>query len=299
MKWENKIAGVLLAVFSGLSGCEKNITVKQLPYASKLSIQCLLKPGEYPVLYLYRTVPYFDPKITNRDLFVRNAMVDITSPSGTDSMTADSLFNFFTCGMDYFYKGKIKTAANTKYALSIEQDGLSYNASTVTDEAIVQIDSINYVSSFKDIYGDHEGIIVHFKDNPNQENFYRYEMSRIIDSSIYHAASNVHSVCTNGQKFTVMEIGRTVYADKGLNGASLVFTFEPAYTHKKGDIAYLRLESMDKNSFNFYDQLDKQKLAEFNPFVEPVFIKPGQFNNAIGVFGSYVVSDSVKFVYPE
>ncbi len=43
----------------------------------------------------------------------------------------------------------------------------------------------------------------------------------------------------------------------------------------------------------------RQKLAQYNPFVEPVFIIPGQFKDAIGVFGAYAVSDSVLFVYPE
>ncbi|MEO6406376.1 MAG: hypothetical protein ABIY51_00165 [Ferruginibacter sp.] len=58
-------------------------------------------------------------------------------------------------------------------------------------------------------------------------------------------------------------------------------------------------DCVDKNIFNFYDNLDRQKLAQFNPFVEPVFIIPGQFKDAIGVFGAYAVSDSVLFVYPE
>jgi len=60
------------------------------------------------------------------------------------------------------------------------------------------------------------------------------------------------------------------------------------------------LQTVDKNVFNFYDNLDRQKLAQYNPFVEPVFIVPGQFEGkAIGVFGAYAVSDSALFVYPE
>ena len=95
------------------------------------------------------------------------------------------------------------------------------------------------------------------------------------------------------------EVGRTIYSDKNLDGKALTFTFEPNYSHKKDDNAYIRLQSVDKNIFNFYDNLDRQKLAQYNPFVEPVFIIPGQFKNAIGVFGAYAASDSVLFVYPE
>ena len=81
---------------------------------------------------------------------------------------------------------------------------------------------------------------------------------------------------------------------------ALTFVFEPNYSHKRNDSAYIRLQTVDKNIFNFYDNLDKQKLAQYNPFVEPVFIIPGQFGDkAIGVFGAYTISDPVLFIYPE
>ena len=78
-----------------------------------------------------------------------------------------------------------------------------------------------------------------------------------------------------------------------------IFTLLPITILTLSDSDYIRLQSVNKNIFNFYDNLDRQKLAQYNPFVEPVFIMPGQFKNAIGVFGAYVVSDSVLFVYPE
>jgi hypothetical protein len=59
------------------------------------------------------------------------------------------------------------------------------------------------------------------------------------------------------------------------------------------------MQSIDKHKYDFYDQLDRQKLAQYNPFVEPVFLQPMQFANAIGVFGAYVLSDSVQFIYSE
>ncbi|MDE3185146.1 MAG: hypothetical protein KGM16_17180 [Bacteroidota bacterium] len=78
-----------------------------------------------------------------------------------------------------------------------------------------------------------------------------------------------------------------------------IFTLLPITILTLSDSDYIRLQSVNKNIFNFYDNLDRQKLAQYNPFVEPVLIMPGQFKNAIGVFGAYAVSDSVLFVYPE
>lgn len=50
----------------------------------------------------------------------------------------------------------------------------------------------------------------------------------------------------------------------------------------------------------FFDQLEKQKVAQLNPFVEPVFLRDGQFGSkAIGYFSAMNKSNPVTFIYPE
>ncbi|MDP4284392.1 MAG: DUF4249 family protein [Bacteroidota bacterium] len=281
-----------------IMSCEKTITIKQQSYQSKLSIQGLITPGELPKIYINRTVPYFDPKVNTRELTVDNATVTLNNGSTNDMLHFDSAYNYHYCRYDFFYTHAQAIQANTSYSLNITFNGIVYSAQATTNQSKVSITSLNYVQTFKDLYGEHEGIIVGYTDKPGEENFYRYEMGRMIDSSV-HSVDAAKSSCTFGQKYYVKELGRTIYADKNVDGKALTFTFEPNYSHKKGDSAYVRLQSVDKNIFNFYDNLDRQKLAQYNPFVEPVFIIPGQFKNAIGVFGAYAVSDSVLFVYPE
>jgi len=70
-----------------------------------------------------------------------------------------------------------------------------------------------------------------------------------------------------------------------------------AFEYVEDDVTYVFLQSMDKNSAEFYQELDEQFLARVNPFVEPVFLNT-KIDGAIGVFGSVVLSDSVMFVYP-
>jgi hypothetical protein len=277
--------------------CEKQITIKQQPYQSKLSIEGLITPGQTPHIFISRTVPYFDPKVKVRDLIVDNASVTLNDGATLFTLRFDSVFNNQFCYYDYFYGGQQKIEANKIYTLNIVFNGITYTAQATTNQSIVPITSISYLSNFKDLYGEHEGIVVGYTDKPGEQNYYRYEMGRIIDSSVTNGT--VNSVCTFGQKYYVKEIGRTVYSDKNIDGLAVTFTFEPTYSHKMNDSAYIRLQSVDRNIYNFYDNLDRQKLAQFNPFIEPVFIAPGQFKNAIGVFGAYAVSDSVLFVYPE
>jgi len=282
-----------------LFACEKNITVKQLPYENKVSITSLITPGQIPKVYLYKTVPYFDPRQLAGSLFIRTAAVTMKSSNETISFSVDSSYNVVRCDYDYYYTGSEAIKTNTDYTLNIQYNGQLYTATATTNQRKVTIDSIGYVTAFKDVYGEHEGVVVHFKDISGKGDNYRFEMRRIIPDTVIAAGNGAVSYCSIGKQNYITEIGRTVYSDKNIDGGDMSFVFEPAFLHSQGQVAYILLQSIDKNIYTFYDQLDRQKLAQYNPFVEPVFLKPIQFPDAIGVFGAYSLSDSVLFVYPE
>lgn len=293
-----KISIILLGILVFCS-CEKTISIKQQSYTSKLSIQGLITPHQFPQIYINRTVPYFDPKINTRDLTVDKAFVSLNDGINSVQLKFDSSFNLHYCRYDYFYTSTVPIQSNKTYTLLVVFEGINYTANATTSQVKVPINSTDYIPNFKDIYGEHEGVVIKYTDKPGEGDYYRYQMGRLIDSSV-KSVDGVNSKCTGGDKYYVKEIGRVIYSDKNLDGQNLSFAFEPAYDHKKNDQGYLALQTVDKNIFNFYDNLEKQKLAEYNPFVEPVFIIPGQFGDkAIGVFGAYVVSDSTLFTFPE
>lgn len=288
----------LIAVI-GFYACEKDIKIKPIQSKNQLSIECILIPGQIPQLYLQSSVPFFSPNTTPSQLFVRGASVSIIG-SSTDNLVMDSVFDNFRCRWIPFYKGAIPSQVGQTYNLSVTYNGKTYTATTTIDQPKVTISSTSYVAEFHDVYGAHEGVIVNFTDIAGSENFYRYGMSRAIDSSVYGASNLglIHSTCTNGSFFYAREFSRSIYFDKGIDGQNMQVVVEPAYTHGQGDSAFVFVQSLDRNSAEFYDNLDKQKLAQYNPFIEPVFLKT-KIPGCIGVFGSAVVSDSVLFVYPE
>ena len=259
----------------------------------------MLTTGEVPKLYIYRSVPYFDASVSNKSLFIANASVTISSSLGTDVLHIDSVEDLFRCEYQYFFKGQIVTQPNITFSLELIADGKTYTAQTTTDQQATTIASTSYTPVFSDIYGEHEGVIVDYGDVAGQENFYRYQMARIIDSTTTYGEGGIYSICTHGSFFPVLETGRAIYKDANQDGLPQQIVIEPAYKHKAGDIGYIRMQSVDKNAAIFYDQLDRQKLSQFNPFVEPVFLTPIQFPEAIGVFGSYALSDPVQFTFPE
>ena len=286
-----------------MASCEKEIIVNQLPYETRVSIQCALEPGETPTLYMYRTAPYFEQ--TNlKSLFVRNALVVISDSDGKETLYIDSVYNFIKCEYEYFYAGRKPVIANRKYDLSIDWEGRKYTASTVTDPVPVQLVRVEYVSEFFDVYGGHEGVIPVFRDITGRTNYYRYEMYREIDTTMVHAEGDLHSPCIGDSSVMVYEISRSVYSNINYDpGDEIKIVIEPAYTHNdgmEGEEGIVRIQTIDKNIYDFFEQLDRQKLSQRNPFVEPVFLTGKQFGNAaIGYFGAMTRSNPVLFVFPE
>ncbi len=291
----NIIALVVILLFS----CEKEITIVQQPYQEKPSIQCLITPGQYPKLYLNKTLPFLTPPASASEIFIDNATATISGGGDEILLVSNSALDNFYGTVSYFYSGSTKIKENTKYTLKISYNGKAYSANTTTNQRKVQLDSVTYIAQFKDIYGEHEGVVFHFKDKPGELDNYRYEMQRNVDSTTYAINDFKSPVLMGSQKALVVEIGRTMYSDVNFDGGNYSFVMEPAFKHIGGDSAYVFLQNCDHNIFEFYDELDKQKLTQKNPFVEPVFLRTNQFKDAIGVFGSYALSDSVLFIYPE
>ncbi len=295
------LLGLLLIFFILLlAGCDRAITVNPVPYTSKLSIQSLITPGGLPLVSVYRTVPYFDARVSASRLVRRDVVVTFDGPDARETLTLDSAFNWVRCDYDYYYQGRQPVRAGQTYTLAVRADGETFTASATTSQRKATVDSIGYVASYQDVYGDHEGIAVTFTDPPGTGEYYRYQMSRIIPDTVIRAETAI-SFCSIGRPTFVREQGRTIYDDSNTDGSRQTITAEPAFKHKRGQVAYVQLLTVDRNIYLYYNNLDQQKLAQFNPFVEPVYLtRSGQFGpNAVGVFGAYVVSDSVRFVFPE
>jgi hypothetical protein len=298
MKFLTKLT-LALIVLCATQSCQKDVKIKPVQYDSQLSIECILYPGKAPQLFLSKSVAFFNSSTNPSQLFAKGALVTITG-SSVDNLIEDSTFDNFRCRWVPFYKGSVPALAGQTYNLSVTYNGKKYTATTTINQPKVTISAVSYVSSFHDVYGDHEGVIINFDDISGSQNFYRYQMNRMIDSSVYGASNLglIHSNCTNGTFFDITELGRSIYFDKGIDGAAMQFVIEPGFTHILNDTAYVSVQSLNKSAAEFYDNIDKQKLALLNPFVEPVFLKT-QIDGCIGVFGSSVTSDSVQFIYPE
>jgi hypothetical protein len=304
IKMKTFIALAIIIFSFSLYSCEKVITIKPPSYFGKVSIQTMLEPDSLPVVYFNRTVPYFGSDVALGALAIRNAVIKISSSSSTDILHFDSSFSRTYCQYDYYYKGNLPIQLNQAYTLTITSGTDTYTATTSTGLSKATIDSTAYTPSFNDLFGEHEGVIVYFKDLLPQVNYYRYEMTRYVDTSTQLAGPKLPaSACLATDRKDssfVHELGRSVYSGQGQTGQQIKIVIEPAYTHKNGTRGTVYIQTIDKNAYDFFDQLDKQKLAQYNPFVEPVFLRYGQFGSkAIGYFSAMVKSNPAAYIFPE
>lgn len=300
------LKGILILLIGLSFSCQKEIFIPQPPYIGKVSIEGIVEPDSLPIVYLNRTVPYLTGSTNTTDLIIRNALVKISRLGETDILKLDSIYSKVDCRYNYFYKGTIPAKLNTTYTLEITDGPNKYSATATTNLSQVQIDSVGYTATFKDLFGEHEGVITYFKDIDNESNFYRYEMFRKVDSTVRRGEKKLYGSCLANDTIMYRELGRSVYNDQNLEGLQIKIVAEPALSHnavpEKGYYVkgWVRIQSLDKYTYEFYDQIDRQKLGVYNPFVEPTFLKEGQFGKeAFGFFGSRTRSEPVLFTFPE
>jgi len=290
---------ILTANFS----CQKNVTI-DIPTSEQgeqLFIEGILYVGKIPQIYLSETKAFFDTDAIPQEVFARGATVRISDGTMTDELKPDSIFDKFRCRYKMFYQGERVTEKDKTYNLEILYKGETYRATTNTNQSKVEIDEIVYAPKFFDIYGDHDGVEVDITDKTGEENFYRFQMNRWIDTSRYHA--HILDVligkndCTQGEKFFVEDFGRVVFPDAGADGDPIKMFVEVSWEYRENDSTYVMIHSMDKESAAFYKELDDQLQSILNPFVEPVLVE-SKIDGAMGVFGSVVLSDSLLFIYP-
>ena len=293
-------ANILSVMSLVLFNCQKEIYVPQLPYDNRVSIQGIVEVDSVAIVYFNRTVPYLTGSTNTGDLVIRNATVRISASGEFEVLKLDSAYDKVDCWYLYFYKGSMKVKSNTTYTLEINDGTKMYSATASTTLNPVTIDSVTYVSKFTDLYGEHEGVVTYFNDLPNESNYYRYEMLREVDSTVRRGEKKLYGSCLASDTIMYRELGRSVYSDQNLGSQQIIIIVEPALSHRKDLIGLVSVQTIDKATYEFYDQLDRQKLAATNPFVEPFFLRDGQFGkDATGFFGSRIKSAPVKFVFPE
>ncbi len=295
------LISITLAVVLLVLACQKEIAIDlKASHNKKLFIEGMLYVGQIPKIFISTSNAFFSLQVTPQEVFARGVQVTIQSENKVDRLTPDSTFNKFRCRWELFYRGQIAAEYGKTYTMVIRYEGKTYTAHTTINQRKPKIDKVEYTAEFFDVYGGHDGVIIDLTDPAGTQDNYRFQMNRIIDTSVRHAhvLDLFVNTCTKkDEEFPVTDIGRIVFTDENADGSKMKLPIEVTYEYDKDDEGWIFIQSLDKKSAAFYKDLDDQLQAIQNPFVEPVFIHT-QIEGAVGVFGSAVLSDSVHFVYP-
>ncbi len=283
--------------------CQKDIGFGKIDtsYNAQIFVEGILYPEENPKIYVSNSLPFFHEKVTPQEIFVRGARVILSSGDVSETLVPDSTFDKFRCRWNPFYTGNIPIVYGKTYQLSVDAGGQLLTGETKIDQPKVNIKNVTYTPEFFDVYGGHDGVVIQLQDAPGRGNHYRFQMDRMIDNTRFHAhvLEVVVNTCTSdGEQFPITDLGRTIFSDGGNDGGILEMNIEVSFEYLEGDSTTIYMQSLDKESAAFYDELDDQLQAIFNPFVEPVFLH-STMDGGFGVFGSAVRSDPVPFIYPQ
>ncbi len=293
---------ILLLSLLCIMACTKDITFKGsgLRHTERLVIEGILYPEETARIYISSSVSFFNEKVLPQEIFARGAQVMLATDTWVEMLQPDSVFDKFRCRWVPFYGGSNIIEQGKTYELQVNYEGAVFSANTTIEQPKVNLDEVEYISEFYDVYGGHDGVIIRFRDAPGSTNFYRFQMDRMMDNTRLHAhvLDGVKSDCTEpGELFMTTDLGRVIFSDVGNDGRDMEFNVEVSFEYKEGDSATVYLQSLDPRAAAFFKDLDDQLQSVFNPFVEPSFIHT-TIDGALGVFGSAVRSDPIPFVYP-
>lgn len=275
---ENKVLTILILIFIiSFFSCQKEIELN-LPLAEEqIVVDGYIENNAYPYVVLTKSVPFFSEmdSVQLRNLVVKTAKVTVSCGSVSEILTLQLNSEFFP---PYVYRGTtFKGEIGKNYSIKVEVNNKVITSNTsITSTAT--IDSL-WFEPLED--NDTLGLLwMRIQDNPDENNYYRVLTKRkgkdknYIPSMIFSAFSDINF---NGKLFTI-----AVY--KGITDFS--HPLEDIYFNVK-DTVFIRLSTMDKESYDCWMSLQNEMVNYGNPLAEPNNPIVTNITNGIGVWSGF------------
>jgi len=292
--------------------CQTPIDVEIPNYYNKIVVEGYIENGEYPIVSLSRSVPYFSTMTLNYlidSVIIRDAKVTITSSKGeTHQLTFMPSFEaplFFAYTTNEFMPGSFKGDFNTSYELKIEWDGKVYTSTTAIKNTF-DLDSVGFVPTFGRTEIDSTANLrIWMTDNGRNDNFYQFKVKihceqfrdRLWVTTIPAAFDNSPF---KGQHFNY-EIVRgspsTIFMPE-MSERDLRLYLRGNY--RVGDTVFLKYARLEYSSFRFWQSATGELTFGQNPFMSPTpinsNIKSNTGEKCLGVWcGSAAKTDVLIF----
>lgn len=278
----------LLFLFFMICGCEKNIDIKLEDTTPKLVVEATIETGEYPTVVLTKSVGYFsriDPQALLTS-FVRNAEVYVSNAGRTHKLKEYS-FQAAPGVLLYYYtvdstnlSTAFKGALNQSYSLRIAAEGREYTATTTIKPLRKTIDSM-YAKPAPLPDTAKRNILVKVTDPVGFGDYVRVFTKLNGSAFLPPFNSAFDDLFIDGTTYEVQMVKGYDRNDRGNAGNSDRSLFN------RGDTVTLKMSSIDKATYEFWQTMEYSYGSIGNPFSTPTKVTSNISNGALGYFGGY------------
>jgi hypothetical protein len=286
-----KLAGLFFSsiMISSLMPSCNNYPEIDLPEPEpKIVVDGWIESGDQAKVFLTSNAPYLSPIDSSslRDLVLSRARVSLDDGENTEVLILRKDERYFP---PYYYEGNLILGESGKtYTLHAEYGGKSVLAET-TIPASVAIDTCYFeLLEGEDSLG---YIVLEFSDPPAEKNYYRI-FTRRDGLDDRYIPSLV--IALNDQHFSGEKLRFTLY-----RASKSYLTTEQDNYFRLGETIEVKLLTMDRASFEFWNSYQDEVLNSTNPFASSLGeIRSNIGGDGLGVWCGYGIStDTIETVY--
>jgi hypothetical protein len=288
----------LVCIVILFTSCERAIEFTPENPAPKLVVEGIIESGEYPVVYLTKSLGFFN-KIDPSQLagtFVRNATVKISNGEKTHTLKEKSIpvadgvnlyyYTIDSSDLGTAFKGKL----DTHYDLEIITGENTYTSSTTIPPLAKTITRLYYNEYIDKKDSGKVALYGEFNDPPGRGNYIRYFTSTN-DGPYYPGLTSVFDdQIVDGQTYELQ-------IEQGVDRNSDI-DFEEYSFFRRGDSITVKFCNIDKGVYDFWRTMEYSYQSIGNPFSSPTKVLGNISNGALGYFGGYAVQYT-SIVIPE
>ncbi len=264
-----------------LTSCEKNIQFDLNQTSPTLVVDAQIENGLPPLVILTNSIPYFSSIDSSllKNLFVHNAVVTISDSVSTFTLNEIPI----SIGSNTFFVYTLPPDSlvgnfNTSYQLRIQSEGKDYTANTRIPVLRATPDSFYFEQAPVNPDSNARVMKIKLTDPVGTGNYIRYWSKRNADPFL------------PGRK--------SVFTDEIIDGTTYTIQLEPGIDRnnppklgenffKKSDTVVIKLASIDKSTYTFWNTWEFAAQSVGNPFSQPVKVLGNVSNGALGAFCGY------------
>jgi hypothetical protein len=267
-----------------ITSCEKTVSFKLEQASPKLVVEAVIENGEYPIVYLSKSMNFFSTIDVNTlsNNFVHNADIYVSTSLQTMKLKEYSVpvpggFTFYYYSADTsmpVFRGRLKQ----QYSILIVSEGKEYTGSTTIPDTTKHIDSLYWKQAPLNNPPEKVLLVVKATDPPGYGDYIRYFTQRNSEP-FYPGLTSVYDD---------QLIDGTTYEVQVERGVDRNVDHPDGYTYfNKGDTIVLKLCNIDKGVYDFWRTMEFSYSNIGNPFSTPTKVISNINGGALGYFGGY------------